>query len=320
MAEEQEHVSTLMSVGYRMGEHMVHVPLVLGSVVYLQQVVVAEVFNNVTYFVSPSFPTLSRDISDCTLRIQKVDPSISQIRLDFNHFNMGQPNRRTGVCDSDYFMMTGGSGQDIKLCGQNSGQHVYYDVENINDTIVIIMNMTDDNLYRMWEIKISQIEFNQRAPAGCRQYFQGSNGKFSSFPLNFNTTMTIICTLNWATSIMFSQTKITEVVLLLRILAIAHDPGSGGGPIEENRECDDKIVMPCDSEEFIMPGDGGGPGVCDLFHCGSSFCTQGETPCRIESSTTPFNIRIQFGPGTKDESPEDNIGMCLRYEQLPCSV
>jgi len=26
-----------------------------------------------------------------------------------------------------------------------------------------------------------------------------------------------------------------------------------------------------------------GPGVCDLLHCGTSFCSQGEKPCRIES-------------------------------------
>jgi len=30
------------------------------------------------------------------------------------------------------------------------------------------------------------------------------------------------------------------------------DPGSGDGGVGDSRECDDKIVMPCDSEEFIM--------------------------------------------------------------------
>jgi hypothetical protein len=37
-------------------------------------------------------------------------------------------------------------------------------------------------------------------------------------------------------------------------------------------------------------------------------------------STTPFNIRVQFGPGIREESPDDNLGMCLRYEQLPCYI
>jgi hypothetical protein len=32
---------------------------------------------------------------------------------------------------------------------------VYYDVENVKDSINIIMNLTDNNLFRMWEIKVS---------------------------------------------------------------------------------------------------------------------------------------------------------------------
>jgi hypothetical protein len=35
----------------------------------------------------------------------------------------GQPNRRTGVCDSDVFIMDGPVTERLKLCGQNSGQH-----------------------------------------------------------------------------------------------------------------------------------------------------------------------------------------------------
>lgn len=34
-----------------------------------------------------------------------------------------QPNRKTGVCETDVFLMKGGTFQDIKLCGINSGQH-----------------------------------------------------------------------------------------------------------------------------------------------------------------------------------------------------
>jgi len=40
----------------------------------------------------------------------------------------------------------------------------------------------------------------------------------------------------------------------------------------------------------------------------------------FEVSTTPFDIRVQFGPGTRGELPDDNLGMCLRYELLPCYV
>jgi hypothetical protein len=48
----------------------------------------ANIINNITYFVSPMFPALSRDAAVCRVNIQKVEPSISQLRLDFIHFNL----------------------------------------------------------------------------------------------------------------------------------------------------------------------------------------------------------------------------------------
>lgn len=51
------------------------------------------------------------------LVVVSTDVSVTVLMLQ------GQPNRRTGVCDSDVFIMSGGVTQDLKLCGQNSGQH-----------------------------------------------------------------------------------------------------------------------------------------------------------------------------------------------------
>lgn len=36
-------------------------------------------------------------------------------------------------------------------------------------------------------------------------------------------------------------------------------------------------------------------------------------------STLPFNIAVHFGPGIREEDPEDNLGMCLKYSQQLCS-
>ncbi|GLH09071.1 uncharacterized protein LOC103511797 [Gryllus bimaculatus] len=95
--------------------------------------------------------------------------------------------------------------------------------------------------------------------------------------------------------------------------------GNSGRQMGLSRECNDRVIMPCDSEEFIMSRQGA-PMMCDLLHCGTSFCQAGDSSCRIESSTTPFNIQVQFGRALREESPEDNLGMCLRYEQLPCTA
>lgn len=48
-----------------------------------------EVYNNVTYFVSPKFPALMpNDRENCSIRVKLVSDDISQIRLDFLHFTL----------------------------------------------------------------------------------------------------------------------------------------------------------------------------------------------------------------------------------------
>lgn len=64
-------------------------------------------------------------------------------------------------------------------------------------------------------------------------------------------------------------------------------------------------------------------GICDLEHCGDSLCNRGqldaEGNCRVEVWSTPFRIRVAFGPGNGTSGTlEDNAGMCLMYQQLPC--
>lgn len=48
-----------------------------------------EVFNNITYITSPSFPSLmTKDIKSCKLKIKMISSDVSQLRLDFVHFSM----------------------------------------------------------------------------------------------------------------------------------------------------------------------------------------------------------------------------------------
>lgn len=64
-------------------------------------------------------------------------------------------------------------------------------------------------------------------------------------------------------------------------------------------------------------------GICNLERCGSSLCGQNELDvegnCRVETWTTPFRMRVAFGPGTNMAGTlEDNAGVCLTYQQLAC--
>ncbi|EDW75883.1 uncharacterized protein Dwil_GK14961 [Drosophila willistoni] len=173
----------------------------------------ATITNNITYIVSPNFPSfMPSNFSGCNLKVKMMGEEISQLRIDFYHFSLGQPNRRTGVCDGDAFSINGGPGGEFSICGQNSGQHLYYDVgaralprqsgtlfgslrptlapNNVNVTNVpaadqlIDINLNLSNRFlpiRLWEIRVAQIPFSQRAPAGCLQYHTGTEGVMQTF-------------------------------------------------------------------------------------------------------------------------------------------
>lgn len=85
--------------------------------------------------------------------------------------------------------------------------------------------------------------------------------------------------------------------------------------------CVDRITLPCIVEDFIGAGMSDAPSSCIPVLCGSSLCVSGRgSACKIETSVTPFHIGVHFGDGKQNKgSPENNIGACLRYKQLPCS-
>ncbi|XP_055849332.1 uncharacterized protein LOC129914208 isoform X2 [Episyrphus balteatus] len=166
--------------------------------------------NNITYLVSPNFPSsMPQNLTFCKYKLRTMDSNVSQLRIDFIHFSLGQPNRKTGLCDGDVFNVTGGPSGSFLLCGQNSGQHVYYDVEArkishsrkknkqslvksnttmLNTTVLeeqmIEITMNFSNRFspiRFWEVRIAQIPFSQRAPANCLQYYTGNEGVVQTF-------------------------------------------------------------------------------------------------------------------------------------------
>lgn len=81
--------------------------------------------------------------------------------------------------------------------------------------------------------------------------------------------------------------------------------------------CTDRITMPCIVEDFISAGMGSVPS-CSPVHCGNSLCPRGVSPCRVESTVTPFGLGFHFGEGLNKGSPEENIGACLKFNQLSC--
>ncbi|XP_048510341.1 uncharacterized protein LOC105692582 [Athalia rosae] len=307
-----------------------------------------EVQNNLTYVTNPGFPNLVDQSMNCSLTVKKIDPQVSQLRIDFLHFNIGQPNRRTGICDTDLMEIRTGV-RSLNLCGWNSGQHVYVDVDD--GPITLDFRLPSSLESKMWEMRITQVGFEQRAPAGCLQYHDSPKGFLRTLNYLPNGRYLadqdhLLCVRQerGMCSIAYAPCSPESFRIgpprLIRPTSNAaagsqsagedqlqgvHQEGSGtGDPIFYGTapRCRDRVLIPCDFEEFITPGNDGA-GICDLEHCGNSLCNPGELDadgnCRVETSATPFHIRVAFGPGEDNgSSSEDNVGMCLSYEQLPC--
>lgn len=133
----------------------------------------------------------------------------------------------------------------------------------------------------MWEVRVIQVPFTERAPAGCFQYHTGTSGIIRT--MNFaengrhlaNQDYTIctrqeegMCTIayepcdensfrigsnNQDNSMAGMGEGETNGENMMQDVIMNQDAGSGDGP-PENRmaTCGDRITMPCDSEDLIM--------------------------------------------------------------------
>ncbi|CAB0041606.1 unnamed protein product [Trichogramma brassicae] len=226
---------------------------------------------------------------------------------------------------------------------------------------------------RMWEMSVQQLGFEQRAPAGCLQYARSANGTLRTlnylpngrYLANYDYLICVrqeygMCSIAYEpcgrdSFRIGSSRRLRNATTLQQITTEAPSifdfdyEGSGASAEQQfsavgssdgsaTKKCRDRILIPCDFEEFITPGNDG-TGICDLEHCGISFCpmttsatttrqrpqtTSGENGpnCRVETSALPFHIRVDFGPAgveTAATPPEDMTGMCLSYEQIPCA-
>ncbi|CAL7950174.1 unnamed protein product [Xylocopa violacea] len=344
-----------------------------------------EVQNNLTYVISPGFPNLIDWPMNCSVVVQKIDRQVSQLRIDFVHFNIGQPNFRTGVCDEDIMEIRNGRSV-FQMCGWNSGQHLYIDLNEEDESLTLEFRLLGSLQSRMWEMRIVQLDFEQRAPTGCLQHFEGVNGTLKTFNFLLNgrfladqdylicirqergmcgiaytpctpdsfrigpARMQLMNNTNFNSSMIDDGFNANSTVQNATNVGFMNGTdsdmeGSGSNAMDEvgasmgttngteegavssitvygQERCRDRVLIPCDFEEFITPGNNEA-GICNLEHCGNSLCDRNELDeegnCRVETWATPFRIRVAFGPGQDTGTTlEDNIGMCLMYEQLAC--
>ncbi|XP_015928738.1 uncharacterized protein [Parasteatoda tepidariorum] len=140
----------------------------------------------VSYFRSPSFPEPYEEEGTCKMRIIKHSEAICQIKLEFLDFDLARPIE--GNCSQDMLVITGQNENNLipKICGLNSGQHYYVDVE---DSGAISLHVTMVGTYgRKFNIKATQVRCASReaAPPHCLQYHRGTRGSIKSF--NYDET------------------------------------------------------------------------------------------------------------------------------------
>jgi len=145
------------------------------------------VTQNCTFIENVDFPSAEANTATYTYTVTKCSTEICQIRLDFLTANLAQPTAGTGVCTGDTFAVTAGGGGDIPtLCGELSGQHMYFDAGITNSAGTVTINTNTANAAggtKSWRIKVSQIECSSsvRAPNGCLQYYLENVNTISSF-------------------------------------------------------------------------------------------------------------------------------------------
>ncbi|XP_073961375.1 uncharacterized protein [Choristoneura fumiferana] len=147
--------------------------------------------NNLTYFISPGFPELWTEPRDCEITIEKTHAGVMQLRIDFVHFAIGQPNRLTGECDEDV-MVLGDRDNEFRICGQNHGQHIYYTLPTGSETreagdlpstasTRLSVRMRGADMPRLWLLRLAQMPLAHAAPHDCRQYYTANNGTIKTF-------------------------------------------------------------------------------------------------------------------------------------------
>ena len=112
---------------------------------------------NGTYFRNPGAPAPFSDSRACSVTVARPQPNICQIRLDFLKFDLDRP--RTGVCENDRFVVSGQASNSITppICGYNTGQHMYLDLDQSNYGPVTLNIITIGSRPRLFDIRVTYI-------------------------------------------------------------------------------------------------------------------------------------------------------------------
>ncbi|KAL3254246.1 hypothetical protein MRX96_054276, partial [Rhipicephalus microplus] len=146
---------------------------------------------NNSYFVDPASMGGSLTPSPngvlCSVTVYKVDPTVCQLRLNMERFDIIGPDvsHLSGVCSHDAFHVSGQDENSVVplICGLNNGQHVYVSVSQSTGPVRLSIFLAPNGTQRSWKIRVIQLPCTSQrlAPSGCLQYHEDPTGVISSF-------------------------------------------------------------------------------------------------------------------------------------------
>lgn len=112
-------------------------------------------FNN-TYFVNSGYPAVFAGGSRCNMVVTRTGTDICQLRVGFIDFSLAQPTG-DGLCTNDYFTITGGASPVPRICGENTGHHVYVEFSGDNPITITVASSSAFTFNRRWNFHLQMI-------------------------------------------------------------------------------------------------------------------------------------------------------------------
>jgi len=131
---------------------------------YVYEDCMATSCETISFFQSPGFPDTRRDAYSCSMSFE-IRPDVDQVLIEFIVFEL--PISKKGCTDEDYLEIISpqkpngvfGSGNS-RLCGHNSGQHIYL---SVNPKDLLILKVTTSGVQSVplaLDKKFKEFEFH----------------------------------------------------------------------------------------------------------------------------------------------------------------
>jgi hypothetical protein len=302
----------------------------------------ATISQNCTYLRNPSFPSVYSATSSLSYSISKCSTDVCYIRLDFETFQTLGPattTEPTGCVDT--LVITTSTTPTAtaatatinpliypSICGNEVGQHIYIDIGNTaTDTATLAFSFTGTSTVRTWEIKVSQITCSNlnRPPTGCLQYYTTLVGRIMSFNFKSTTSSHLwytdqnicirqaqgYCCVQY--QVCADQTSAFSIDRVQTYIA-----ASAAGLVDTSCTTD-YLAIPASSFSNCNTQAASQYNRYCGYYLGLTFGIPINQP--ICDCTAPFTLNIHSDGATDGAQTAiyTNRGVCLDYQQVPCT-